>query len=293
MKKVFIIANPIAGGSSKKKLEKALSLLKTLGYIPELLWTETQEDGTKLSKEIVKNYPPETIHAIIAAGGDGTFNEVANGLIGTDIPMAILPLGTTNVLAKELGIPKDMEGALSLIKKNPSRIFPAIIKLNGKGRYFLLMAGIGFDGEAVYGVNKRFKRFSGKIAYILSGFKNFINYSPVPMRIKIDQTEVLGYNAVVCKSACYGGHFRMAPDANPEDPALYAVVFTGGRRLHLLRYVAGVISARHVLFKDVIYRKASRVIIDAERHVQIDGDYLGKGKVEITSGFKELRIFMP
>lgn len=292
MKKVFIIANPVAGRSSVKKIEKAVSLLKTMGYIPELLWTEAKGDGTRLSKEILKNYPPET-HAIIAAGGDGTFNEVANGLIGTDIPMAILPLGTTNVLAKELGIPEEVEGALSLIQKNPSRIFPARIKLDGKERYFLLMAGIGFDGEAVYGVNKKLKRLSGKLAYILSGFKNFLDYAPVPMRIKIDGTEVSGYNAVICKSACYGGYFRMAPDADPRESSLYAVVFTEKNRTSLLRYVAGVITARHTKFRDVVYKKASRVIVEPERHVQIDGDYLGKGKVEIVSGTEELRFFIP
>lgn len=229
MRMVFIIANPVAGRSSVKKIEKALSLLKRMGYMPELLWTEERGDGIRLSKEILKNYPSGSLHAVIAAGGDGTFNEVANGLIGTEIPMSILPLGTTNVLAKELGIPEDVENALSVIQKEPSTVFPARIKLDGTERYFLLMAGIGFDGEAVYGVNKRLKRFSGKLAYILSGAKNFINYNPEPMKIKIDQTEVSGYNAVICKSACYGGYFTMAPDANLQEPSLYAVIFTGKR----------------------------------------------------------------
>ncbi len=293
MKKVFIIANPVAGRSSVKKIEKALSLLKTMGYMPELLWTEAKGDGIRLSKEILKNYPPETLHAIIAAGGDGTFNEVANGLTGTDMPMSILPVGTTNVLAKELGIPENIEKALSLIQREPSRIFPARIKLDGKERYFLLMAGIGFDGEAVYGVNKKLKRLSGKLAYIMSGFKNFLYYAPVPMMIKIDQTEVSGYNAVICKSACYGGYFKMAPDANLREPSLYAVVFTEKNRLSLLRYVAGVITARHTVFRDVKYTKASSVIIEPERHVQIDGDYLGKGRVDIKAGYEGLKIFVP
>ncbi|MCX7794775.1 MAG: diacylglycerol kinase family lipid kinase [Thermodesulfovibrionales bacterium] len=293
MKRVFIIANPVAGSASRRRIKKATSLLKSMGYLTELLWTENHGDGIRLSKEISKNHPSQDIHAIIAAGGDGTFNEVANGLIGTAVPMAILPLGTTNVLAKELRIPEKVEGALSLLKKSPARIFPARIKVNGMERYFLLMAGIGFDGESVYGVNKSLKKISGKLAYILSGIKNFIRYSPVPMNIKIDDLEVQGYNAVICKSACYGGYFRMAPDADLRKPELYAVVFTGKNRVSLLKYVAGVITTRHIKFRDVIYQKASKIVIEPERHVQIDGDYFGKGKVEITSSFEELRLFIP
>lgn len=297
MKRVFIIANPAARRASREEIEKVLEILRAEGYSPELLYTEKPGDGIRLSKEIVKNYDPQEIHAVIAAGGDGTFNEVANGLIGSPVPMAILPMGTTNVLAKELKIPEYPDGAINLLKENPVSIVPARIKLispsNEQERYFLLMAGIGFDGEAVYGVNKRIKKFSGKLAYIMSGVKNFIKYDPVPMKIILDDEETEGYNVVVCKAACYGGYFRMAPDADLKEPFLYAVVFTKSKKLSLLKYVAGVLTAIHVKFHDVIYKRVSRITIEPERHVQIDGDYLGKGRVDIKAGYERLKIFVP
>ncbi len=299
MKKVFIIANPVAGGSSRRKIEKALYILKGRGYIPQVLYTERQGDGVRLAKEILKDNNPDEIHAVIAAGGDGTFNEVANVLTGTSVPMAILPLGTTNVLAKELRIPEN-ESALDLLEGKPLTVRPALITLKTPSmslrRYFLLMAGIGFDGEAVYGVNKRLKRFSGKLAYILSGAKVFLRPEGSILNIKLEVPDgevypVEGFSAVICKGACYGGYFRMAPDASLREPDLYAVIFTGGDRSSILRYVLGVLTGRHVRFKDVIYRKVKGVIVETERHIQIDGDYLGKGPVEISSGTEGLRIF--
>lgn len=292
-----MIVNPAARRASRRGIEKALDILRREGYSPELLYTEKPGDGIRLSKEIIKDHDPQEIHAVIAAGGDGTFNEVANGLVGSPVPMAILPMGTTNVLAKELNIPEYIEGAINLIKENPVSIFPAKVRLisptSEQERYFLLMAGIGFDGEAVYGVNKKIKRLSGKLAYIMSGAKNFIKYDPVPMKIILDGEKTEGYNAVICKGACYGGYFRMAPDADLKEPFLYAVVFTQSKKLSLLKYVAGVLIARHVRFHDVIYKRVSRIITEPERHVQIDGDYLGKGRVDIKVGQDRLKIFIP
>ncbi len=297
MKKVFVIANPAARGSSRKAIERALGFLRAKGYSPELFYTEMPGDGLRLSKEIVKNHNPEEIHAVLAAGGDGTFNEVANGLIGSPVPMAILPMGTTNVLAKELRIPEYPEAVISLLEGAPVSVFPAKIKListsGEQERYFLLMAGIGFDAEAVYGVDKKIKKLSGKLAYIMSGLKNFIKYDPLPMKIILDEEETEGYNAVICKAACYGGYFRMAPDADLREPFLYAVVFIRGKRLSILKYVTGVLTARHVRFHDVIYKRVSRIMVEPERHVQIDGDYLGKGRVDISSGYERLKIFVP
>ncbi len=291
MKKVFIIANPAARRFSKRKIGEALSFIRRRGFNEELIYTEAPGDGIRLVREILKK--ERDIHAIVAAGGDGTFNEVANGLIGSNIPMAILPLGTTNVLAKELNIPEDVTGALGLLDSGPVTVRPARIINKDISRYFLLMAGIGFDAEAVHGVNKGLKRVSGKLAYIISGLRSFITYKPSLLRIIIDNQEVKGYNAVICKASCYGGSFKMAPDASLKDPYLYAVIFAEGSRRSLIRYITGVIAKRHVKFNDVIYKKASRVFIDGDGEIQIDGDYFGKGPVEISSGSRELMIFIP
>ena len=90
---------------SESKIERACRLLEQKGYRVELLRTKQRGEAEQMAKDATKRAP----YMIIAAGGDGTFNEVANGIAGTEIPMAILPMGTTNVLAKELGIPNTVE----------------------------------------------------------------------------------------------------------------------------------------------------------------------------------------
>jgi diacylglycerol kinase (ATP) len=290
LKRVFIIANPVARKASKRKIEGALFFLKEKGFSPELIYTKGPGDGMLLGRSIIKQ---NNIYAVIAAGGDGTFNEVANALTGTTIPMAILPLGTTNVLAKELGIPEDPQGAMELLNQKIVSLRPGIIKNNRASRYFLLMAGIGFDATAVYGVNKKLKKFSGKFAYILSGARNFIINRPSSITLIVDNEEIKATSAIISKASCYGGYFKIAPDATLKEPSLYAVIFTQNTRRAIIRYITGVLMGRHIKFRDVLYRKSSKVVVPCSCHIQVDGDYFGKGPAEITEGTEELRFFVP
>ncbi len=186
----------------------------------------------------------------MAAGGDGTINEVINGMAGSDVPLAILPLGTTNVLAKELGIPEDLKGAMdTAVSRKPRTVSLGRIELNPEtdsafSRYFCLMAGIGFDGEAVHGMNKAVKKRSGKAAYIFSGLKNLLRYSPNQLFYNIDGKEYTGFSSITGKASKYGGNFKITPDADLSDPFLYTCIFQGNRRRDLLRYVFKVITGR-------------------------------------------------
>ncbi len=233
------------------------------------------------------------IHAIIACGGDGTFNEVANGITGTGVPMALFPMGTTNVLAKELGIPEDLRALRLLIDGDILETYPGRIRTGDTERYFLLMAGLGFDAEAVLRVNRELKRLSGKFAYIMSGLRLFIVYSPQEINISIDGEEMVCSNLIIARAGCYGGRFKIAPDADLRKPFLYSVIFTGRGRMDLLRYVTGVLMQRHIHYRDVIYREAKRVFIKTPVHIQIDGDYLMIDSAEISISERPLRIFIP
>ncbi|MFZ2196094.1 MAG: acylglycerol kinase family protein, partial [Thermodesulfovibrionales bacterium] len=105
---IILIGNPAARGASLKKFQSASVFLRGKGFDTKTLLTEKSSDATHLASEAVREKP----YAIIAAGGDGTINEVINGMVKSDVPLAILPLGTTNVLAKELGIPENINGAM-------------------------------------------------------------------------------------------------------------------------------------------------------------------------------------
>lgn len=276
---IIIICNPAARKASMKKIERASSYLRAQGFSPEIFVTEKRGHAEYLAAESVRKAP----RMIIAAGGDGTINEVINGMAGSGIPLAVLPLGTTNVLAKELGIPDDIHDALEVaLAKEPKTVSLGRIEDATHSRYFCLMAGVGFDGRAVRDMNMSLKKFSGKAAYILSGVKNFFHYSPAEIRLKIDGNEYACSAAIVGKSSKYGGNFRVTPDASLLDPVLYTCIFKGRRRIDLLRYVFGVLTGRHLTYGDVVYLKSTNVEIYGNAHVQIDGDYLGVAPARIS-----------
>jgi YegS/Rv2252/BmrU family lipid kinase len=261
----------------------------------EVLFTGKKGDAESFARKAVDKSPS----LIIAAGGDGTFNEVINGIAGSEIPMAILPLGITNVLAKELGIPENIEGAMELaVNCPPKRVSLGKIVLGssagaGGGRYFCLMAGIGFDGEAVFGINETLKRIAGKGAYIYSGIKTLFRFNPVELTFNINGKTYSGYSAIIGKAAKYGGNFKVTPDARLTEPALCICLLKGKKRLDILRYVFGIITGRHLGFNDVEYIKTRSIEISGNAHIQIDGDYFGMTPAKVEVVPDTLRLVYP
>lgn len=291
MKSSIVIFNPTAKRASKRALSKASDFLRSKGYRVEILYTKNKGHAEVLAKDAVKERPS----LIIAGGGDGTFNEVVNGIAGSDIPMAILPMGTTNVLAKEIGVPENAEHAMEFaLSKKPRSVSLGKISIIHNSslitRYFILMAGIGFDGEAVFRIKELIKRISGKGAYIFSGFETLSSYSPEELTIDIDGRTYSGYSVIISKVAKYGGNFKITPDARLTDPSFYVCIFKGKRRIDILKYVMGIITGTHLRFADVEYIKANHVEVKGNAHIQIDGDYFGKGTADIGIAPDALRL---
>ncbi len=287
---VILISNPEAKGTRKEKIKQASAFLEARGYEVERLSTRQRGDAETLARESVEKSPV----FIIAAGGDGTFNEVANGIAGSETPMAVLPLGTTNVLSKELAVPEDVKGALEVaITGTPREISLGWIDSplsSFVSRHFILMAGIGYDGEAVFGINKTLKKFSGKGAYIYSGLKTMFGFRPSELSFDIDGKTYSGYSAIIGKAARYGGNFMVTPDARLTDPSLYVCLFRGGTGRDILRYVLGISVKKHLGFRDVKYLQAENIAISGDAHVQVDGDYLGTTPVRIGVAKNIIRV---
>ena len=282
---IVLIANPAAQKASDKKVAMASYYLQSKGYTVEVLFTHKRGDAEDLARESLRKAPS----LIIAAGGDGTFNEVVNGIAGTEIPMAILPLGTTNVLARELDIPENVQGAMErALRKNPTRISLGKITLTDSSpllsRYFILMAGIGFDGMAVYGINETMKKFSGKGAYIYSGITTLLKIHPSLLTFMVNGTLYQGYSGIIGNASKYGGRFSVTPDAHLSNPVLYACIFKSSKRADIVRYVFGILTGTHLKYADIEYIKAELIEIKGSAHIQIDGDYFGMtpAKVEIV-----------
>lgn len=307
--KIFLIGNPIAGGGALKKIKNSFSILKEKGFDVHLMLTSQKGDAESFARQISQQSGLKSSLLVIAAGGDGTYNEVANGLAFSNIPMAILPLGTTSVLAKELKIPSNIERALNIALNGKTQKIHLgrITSMQGNGqrsevrtlmRYFLLMAGIGFDGEAVLGLNEKMKRYIGKGSYILSGIKTLIKYNPSLITLRWHDTangaEIsnAGYVAIIGKGSCYGGNFKITPDAKLTEPWFYVFLAHKKRRFDLIRYAAGIISRSHLNFKDISYFKASDIEIQGDAHIQIDGDYFGSlpAKIDVATDALKLVI---
>ncbi len=307
-KKLSIIANPAARKSSLKKVKLASELLGRAGWDVELMWTQEAGHATRLAKQAADG----GAYLVVAAGGDGTFNEVMNGLTsgnevmngltaGNEVmngpaargpAMALLPLGTTNVLAKELKVPEDARGAVQRILEGRVReIYLGSMSFpDGRRRRFFLMAGMGFDAEAVYQVNRRLKKLYGKAGYLTSGLKLLKSWAPEPKSVLIDGRQYFFSSLIVCNGARYGGYPKMAPDANVEDGWLYAVVMSGRKRLAVLKYALGVVTGRHTSFKDVAYLKCRSVQVQDTARIQADGDYIGESPVLIETAKEKLKL---
>ncbi len=280
---IILIANPAAKRASPRKIRKAVELLRSAGHEVIVQLTKKRGDAEDFARKASK----EEASFFLAAGGDGTFNEVMNGIANTGMKMAILPMGTTNVLAKELGVPENIKGSVgaALTGKEHTTALGSITFTRHASRvtrYFCLMAGIGFDGEAVYGVNKALKKYWGKGAYILSGLKTLAGYSPAELTFTVNGQTFTGYSAIIGKASKYGGNFRITPDARLENPELYVCIMHGNKPSDILRYVYGILSGKHLGFKDITYLKANSVSVEGSAHIQIDGDYLGTTPVTIT-----------
>ncbi len=287
---ILLIANPAAKRASERKIQKAVELLRAQGHEVDLYLTKKRGDAEIAARAAAERDIP----LIIAAGGDGTINEVLNGIVHSKTAMAILPMGTTNVLAKEIGVPENVEGSIRVALNGSSHnVCTGKISLlhpTPVSRRFCLMAGIGFDGEAVYAFSQSVKKFSGKGAYILGGLKTLMSYKPGLLAFSLDGETLSGYSAIIGNASKYGGNFRVTPDASLLKPDLQVCIMQGRRRVDVLRYLVGILTGRHVRFKDVLCRKVSSVEVTGDARVQIDGDYAGRTPAIITAEPYALRL---
>ncbi|MBI4685599.1 MAG: diacylglycerol kinase family lipid kinase [Nitrospirae bacterium] len=306
--KIILIGNPTAGSGALRSIERAEKIIKDRGLDVELMLTEKKGDAEIFAKRIGLEFEGQSSELnnkdlklktlasasrprrqnskllIIAAGGDGTFNEVINGIAYTDVPLAILPFGTTNVLAKELNIPENnIEDALDIALSNRIRnvslgkiTFVEDGSSEIQTRYFCLMAGIGYDGEVVYGITSKIKRFSGRGAYVWSGLTTLMKWNPEKLTFDIGGRVYEGYSAIICNASRYAGNFRIAPDADISSPYLNVFIMHGKKRLDVIKYIYGIMTKRHLKFADVSYLQAEQIQIKGNANIQTDGDYLGK-----------------
>jgi len=279
--KTSIIFNPVAGARKGKKLDEAVRVFKAQGIKPVIRETQKRGDACTFAKEEVVRGS----EIIVAAGGDGTINEVANGLVGTGARLGILPMGLANVLALEMSIPEKPESAVNVILRGtPQLINPGYVVLTGSDsdkqikRYFLLMAGFGFDGGVMHDISRSHIERWGMTAYVTAGMRAIARYTGRLFTIRMDgRKEIDAYSAVVGKSRFYGGGFMVTPLASLKDEYLDVCAFTGKGAFSMLKQACAILIGSHPCKTGAYYEKARELEITSEGtvYVQVDGDFLG------------------
>ena len=219
----LLIYNPTSGSRRHRRfaeIEQAVRILKDAGIRVELAPTT----GRLTARTIARQAVEQGRGMVIACGGDGTNNEIINGLAGSQVPMALLPAGTANILAKELGIPWDIPQAARLIADGTIRriALGVAIPAEGRqteevpreGRYFLCVAGAGPDGAIVNGVDGKLKKKAGILAYWLEGMRQLVQYDFPEMVVHSNGEQRRATIVVVGRTVNYGGPFKITTGAN-------------------------------------------------------------------------------
>ncbi len=283
-----MVYNPIAGSRSSL-LAETLKSLEALGVQVALRETKGPGDGEILVKEALGQ---ESYSAVVAAGGDGTINEVANGLLDAETPLGIIPLGTVNLLAMEMGLHKDPEQVARTLAFGPAR--PIHVGLVNE-RAFLLMVGTGFDGRVVAGVSSSLKKMIGKGAYAVAGLKEIFLNRPARLIVEADGAEYEAAWAVVSNSSYYGGKFALAPSANLLSPGFTVSLIPGKTGCDLLCGFWAVWRDRKAQKGWKQLNSVSRVTIKSyqEEPAQMDGDYFAPLPLTLTQATQPLDLIMP
>lgn len=287
-RRVLVIYNPTAGRRRTALLNATLAALEGAGAQPRLRPTSERGDAEAFAREA----SPERWDAVVAAGGDGTINEVVNGLAGSSVPMGIIPLGTANVLAREIGLPAAPEELARTIVGGVSR---GVRVGSVDGRLFSIMAGLGFDARVVDGMSLAAKRGVGRWAYGAESVKQVLLPLPPPFEIEVDERRCAAQGAIVCKGRLYGGSFVCAPEADIEKPSFEVVLIRPGGRLTLLQAALALFSGRLARSAAAHVVTATRVCAVEPRGapIQADGDVVGRTPARITIDPRPLLLLAP
>ena len=292
IKDALLIYNPASGRRRHRRfgeVEQAARILKGAGILTELAPTTARQSATVIARQAVA----DRRGMVIACGGDGTVNEVVNGLAGSQVPLALLPAGTANILAKELGIPWDIPHAARLIPGGTVRRIALGIAqtMNGNhtdsvpkdGRYFLCVAGAGPDGAIVNGVDEGLKEQAGILAYWTEGARQFFHYKFPEMRILSDSREQNATFVVLGRTAHYGGPFKITTGASLFEDSFEILTNSQHSRLSYLLCLPALWLGKLRRLKGIKAWKATAAICEAAGHepvyAQVDGEPIGPAPI--------------
>ncbi len=278
-KEAVLIINPAAHNvPALKRRREAEDWLREKGW--RFRWEQTT--GTGEATTIAARAAAEGVPLVLACGGDGTLNEVANGLAGTDTALGTLPAGTSNIWAREAGISRKPLDAARLMATGEWRL----IDLGKAGnRYFMLFAGIGVDAQITRNVSLDMKRRVGAAAYGITAVREALRWRSRPVTVRLDGVEqrldVL--MAFAGNARLYAGLTKITPKAVVDDGLLDVCIYQGSGRLDIAMHTARTLMQSHYKADKVLVQRVKRMEFDWEEPLpaQLDGDPMGDCPREI------------
>lgn len=245
------------------------------------------------AKTLAKAAAHEGFHAVVAAGGDGTINEVINGMAGTGLPLGILPVGTMNVFATELGLPgNDLEAAWAVIESESIRKIDLPL---ANDQYFVQLAGAGLDAEVVERTTSDFKNTLGPMSYLFT-LAQVASHPPPKITVQPAKgSSRQGSFVLIGNGRYYGGPFVLFKDARPDDGLLDVLIFKNQSHWDLVRYFQAIAFGTHSQLPDVEYLQTSSLRLTSGERVplEIDGEACGALPARFKVSNHKLKVFVP
>ena len=251
--------------------------------------TSRAGDAEALAKRAVQ----EGFGRIVAAGGDGTVNHVANGIAGSNATLGILPIGTVNVFAMELGLPSnDLQRCWDIVQAGNVRL---VDLPSANGRYFVQLGGIGLDAQAVKETTLAFKRSLGPLSYLISA-AHIAGRQPPKLSIESEDAPVReGSFLLVGNGRLYGGPFPFFKQAAIDDGLLDVVVFKRLGFLEIIKYLHDVVFSSDIRVPEIEYFQTRQLRVSSEQDVpmELDGELAGSCPVDFQMHEKALSVLSP
>jgi diacylglycerol kinase (ATP) len=286
---MLIVFNPVAGQRRAQLLWRVLDVMVANGIRIEVAKTQRAGDAEAFARAAASR----GAGLVVAAGGDGTIAEVANGLMDSGARLGVIPLGTANVLAHELALPFTPIAVASALAFGRTRtIWPGLARGADRNRLFVQMLGVGFDAQVVHRLPVRLKRRCGRGAYVLQTVRELARYGFVPVRLRLDGTETEAASVIVTKGRLYGGRYLLAPEARPGEPGFSVVLFDHAGPGAALLYGAALPFDLLATGRGLRRMRARKIEFTGNDSIpaQADGDAAGTAPLAVTDAERPIEI---
>jgi diacylglycerol kinase (ATP) len=290
--KLSIIANPVAGrGRAYKSIRRYLNHWDHPDWEVDLRTTRGRDHAGQLARELISS-PPDLL---VICGGDGTINEVASQITDPPFPVAIVPAGTANVIARELRLPRDPLRALRIGLKRVQRKIDLGLLGPGPRRRFLFVAGIGFDAYVVSQVNEKLKSKVGIAAYAFAVVRCLQSYSFPEFQVVTEGRTYTATSCIVANGRRYGGGLLFCPDADMCDGSFDILVLQGRRRLALAWFLLKAWLQMPEKNESIHRFRTDALRIEGPSgvYVQADGELVGGLPLEVTLARSAFPLVFP